>query len=361
MYNQIIDEIYDAAFIPETFEKLLTNLGAIVDCDKAFVFKTDGFEIPCWLANDAAKKVAGRLANEGWMQRNTLGKRVIERQEPRFSVDLDIFTEEELNENPIYTDFLRVEGCGWGTGTMVMGPSSDCVIYSFHRPTEMGPVAPEGVAVLTALRPHLARAAFAASRLQMQQATAVVSALAAIGLPSAAITAQGKLLVANREFEGLVPGILADFRARIRFTSKAADDAFASAIPKLNDIKAGRGSISFPAQAATAGEPPAIIHLVPITGNSRDIFVSSSWLMIAIPISIEHGPDPRVLEGLFDLTLSEARVARAVSLGQSVASIAIKNAVSLETVRSQLKAVMLKTGTHRQSELAALLGLARKI
>ncbi len=189
----------------------------------------------------------------------------------------------------------------------------------------------------------------------------MVSALAAIGLPSAAISSRGSLIVANKEFEGLVPEILADFRARIRFASKAADDAFASAIPRLNDIKTGRGSISFPAQALEPGKPPAIIHLVPITGNSRDIFTASSWLMIAIPISIASSPDPLILEGLFDLTTAEARVARAISTGQSVNAIAMENAVSLETVRSQLKAVMQKTGTHRQSELAALLGLAKEI
>ncbi len=242
-----------------------------------------------------------------------------------------------------------------------MGPSDDCVIYSFHRSTERGPVAPAGVAALTALRPHLARAAFAASRLQMQQAKAAVSALSAIGLPSAAVSNRGKLIVANDEFGRLVPGILSDFRERIRFSSKPADEAFSAAIPKLNDKQFGRGSVSFPAKSTQDGEPSAIVHLVPIAGNSRDVFGSTSWLMIAVPISIQSGPDPRVLEGLFDLTLAEARVARAVALGQSVGSIACSNSVSTETVRSQLKSVLLKTGTHRQSELAALLSLAKEI
>jgi DNA-binding CsgD family transcriptional regulator len=83
--------------------------------------------------------------------------------------------------------------------------------------------------------------------------------------------------------------------------------------------------------------------------------------MVAVPIIIGDSPDPLVLEGLFDLTTAEARVARAISVGQSVNTIAAENSVSLETVRSQLKSVMQKTGTHRQSELAALLGLAKKI
>ena len=92
MHSQIIDQIYDAAFIPEVFSRLLSRLADIAECDKAFIFKTDGNSIPCWIANDAAQQVASRLASEGWMQKNTLGKRVILRREPRFSVDPDIFT-----------------------------------------------------------------------------------------------------------------------------------------------------------------------------------------------------------------------------------------------------------------------------
>jgi DNA-binding CsgD family transcriptional regulator len=62
-----------------------------------------------------------------------------------------------------------------------------------------------------------------------------------------------------------------------------------------------------------------------------------------------------VLQGLFDLTPAEARVARAFGEAQTMEVFAKTVGVSLETVRSQLKSVLAKTGLSRQQELVHLL------
>lgn len=56
----------------------------------------------------------------------------------------------------------------------------------------------------------------------------------------------------------------------------------------------------------------------------------------------------------YALTRSEAIIAREVLDGHAPADIAERTRMSLETVRSYLKRVLAKTGTHRQSELVAL-------
>ena len=56
-------------------------------------------------------------------------------------------------------------------------------------------------------------------------------------------------------------------------------------------------------------------------------------------------------EGVYD----EARVARAIIVGQTVESFSSSLGVSRETVRAQLKSVFAKTGVQRQAELVALL------
>lgn len=63
---------------------------------------------------------------------------------------------------------------------------------------------------------------------------------------------------------------------------------------------------------------------------------------------------PRIL-ALFGLTASEAAVAAAVGAGQSLEDIAAARGVSVQTVRTQLKQIFAKTGTNRQSALAALI------
>ena len=55
------------------------------------------------------------------------------------------------------------------------------------------------------------------------------------------------------------------------------------------------------------------------------------------------------------LTPAELRVAPGISRGESLAEIARTHGISVKTVRTQLKAVFAKTGTHRQAELAAMM------
>ena len=62
----------------------------------------------------------------------------------------------------------------------------------------------------------------------------------------------------------------------------------------------------------------------------------------------------RALAETFDLTPSEARVAEALARGCSAEEIAAARQVSVQTVRSQVKAIYGKTGATRQSELVRL-------
>lgn len=68
--------------------------------------------------------------------------------------------------------------------------------------------------------------------------------------------------------------------------------------------------------------------------------------------------DPGLLQGLFDLTPAEARIAKGIVGGQSLKKVASAHGISGETARSQLKSVLAKTGTHRQSEFVALIAPA---
>jgi DNA-binding CsgD family transcriptional regulator len=69
--------------------------------------------------------------------------------------------------------------------------------------------------------------------------------------------------------------------------------------------------------------------------------------------------DEIVLNSRLRLTPAEARIALGVARGETLAAIAAANGISVQTVRTQLKAIFTKTGVHRQAELAILIiGLA---
>jgi DNA-binding CsgD family transcriptional regulator len=89
---------------------------------------------------------------------------------------------------------------------------------------------------------------------------------------------------------------------------------------------------------------------------ARDIFTDAAGLIVVTPLASPRAPAAAVLEGLFDLTPAEARVASALTGGATIREISRQIGIGEETVRSQLKAVFEKTGTRRQAELVGLLG-----
>jgi DNA-binding CsgD family transcriptional regulator len=61
------------------------------------------------------------------------------------------------------------------------------------------------------------------------------------------------------------------------------------------------------------------------------------------------------LRSRFMLTPAEVQIALGIAEGKTLASIAKVRGVAVSTARGQLKSVFVKTGTHRQAELVALL------
>ena len=61
-----------------------------------------------------------------------------------------------------------------------------------------------------------------------------------------------------------------------------------------------------------------------------------------------------ILIETFGLSAAEARLARRIGRGETLRDIADAERMSVETMRTRLKSVFGKTGTHRQAELALL-------
>jgi DNA-binding CsgD family transcriptional regulator len=77
--------------------------------------------------------------------------------------------------------------------------------------------------------------------------------------------------------------------------------------------------------------------------------------VIAAQVAPRDIPSDAVLQGLFNMTPAEARVTRAVAQRCTIAETARRLELSQETVRSQLKAALAKTGLSRKLDLAVML------
>lgn len=87
----------------------------------------------------------------------------------------------------------------------------------------------------------------------------------------------------------------------------------------------------------------------PLTGAAAMVMVFLTTQNAQMPLS------PAALNAMFDLTPTEARVARHLASGLRPDEIAEEMCVAPTTIAFHLRNVFAKTGTHRQAELVALL------
>lgn len=103
-------------------------------------------------------------------------------------------------------------------------------------------------------------------------------------------------------------------------------------------------------------ERPSIVMAVPIPGNPLVGGRASPRVALLLELATPIQTLPRqLLRQIFRLTPSEVTLTSHLACGLSLAEAAERSQISRETARSHLKAVLRKTGTHRQSELMALL------
>ena len=176
---------------------------------------------------------------------------------------------------------------------------------------------------------------------------AAAETLGLIGIPAAVLGAGGRPLAANGLFEELMRGVAWSRGERIVFADRATDALFVKLLDAPPDAPR-----SIPMRAR--GErPPMIAHLIP--ARTRQVFADACSILVVTQVTPPAAPAAEVLQGLFDLTPAEARVARGIGEGRTVETIAEAFGLSRETVRSQLKAVLGKMGLGRQADLVGML------
>jgi DNA-binding CsgD family transcriptional regulator len=351
-FEPLIDRIYEAGLIPSLWPAVLGELSAAIGGNGGFLFGVrDGYTSAVNSAEyDQLIPVFWR---DGWSERDPNLPRAIALNHAGFVTDYDLLSEEEIATNDVYCNFYRKYGIGYRAGTIIPMPTGDSIAIVMPRHQDHGPVPQQVVDLLDGLRPHLARASLAANRIGFERARAQADALQVLGLPGAVLRGRGKVFAANGLFEALVPSLFQDRIERVTVTDVTADVLLAEALGPQS-LAGGRTVKSIPI-AATADRVPMVLHVVPVRGDARDIFTQATALLVVTPVDRAAVPTAEVLQGLFDLTPAEARVARGI--GQTVTIDALANAtgVNRETVRSQLKAVLSKTGLSRQQELVSLL------
>jgi len=349
----LIDRIYECAFAPELWPGVFDSLAGLVDARGGFLF-TANAQVLNWTASASLWGGMERFVGGDYYSRSSRARRAIAARRAGFVTERDLYTEAEIEADPLYRELMWPAGLGWGAAMVVPAPTGEVLFLSVERERSKGPVESEGVLRLDSLRPHLARAALMAARLRMERARIAAETLAAIGLPALVFDETGKVLAANALIESLSDMLIWRAKDRVRLGDGAADTLFRQAIETLCHGE-GAAPLSFAIRGADASAAK-VAHVIPVRRTARDIFSRCAGVLVISPVTAPRAPPVELIQSLFDLTPAEARVARQLTAGETAEEIAINNGVSLNTVRSQVRGVLEKTGSRRQAEAIALLG-----
>ena len=194
--DPFIDDIYEAAVVPEKWRAILDRLAEMADAEGTLLFAACP-GMPRWISSEAIQHTMEEWIGSKWYLDNPRGRRLVPLEEPRFLTDLDAMTVEEINASDFYTELLRPRGLGWCIGTSIRSPAGDTLVFSIEKAHAKGPVPRTVAEQLDSLRPHLARASLLSGRLGLDRAKSTVTTLEAIGLPAAALTPDGRVVSAE--------------------------------------------------------------------------------------------------------------------------------------------------------------------
>jgi DNA-binding CsgD family transcriptional regulator len=348
--DTLIDQVYEAAMVPDRWPGLLANLGKQFETKGGLIFSAsaDGTR---WLGGGAVVEIMQEFLAAGWMTHNDRPTRVLARNHPGFLTELDIMTEAETRHLPMFAEFLRPKGCFATAGTFIAGLDSDKMIFSIEGFADHQ-AARAAVPALDALRPHLARAVQLASQFKLERMKGHVEALQAIGAAACILSSHGVLKVANQRFETELGHLFYDFEARLTLADRRADEQLVRAVARVrNGVDAGCSIV-----VRCGGGPARVLHIVPVIGQAMDLFINASVLLVLTNPSTPTHFSTELIQQLFDLTPAEAKLTSLVGTrSATLQQIATDNGLSINTVKSQIKSVFEKTGTERQADLVRLL------
>ena len=156
-------------------------------------------------------------------------------------------------------------------------------------------------------------------------------------------------LVRGGDGLALVNGYLSttNFEAHAAF-EKLLDDAALGAVRALESQPSHFLSLS-----RSTGRRPLQLIATPLPETHRQRSRADLLLLVTDPEKPSNFPDD-ALRALYDLTPAETEVANGLLMGYSPEEIGCLRRVSTGTVRQQLKSMLSKTGTSRQSEMVRL-------
>lgn len=366
-----IQRIYEAALSPEHWVGAVASMAMALDSTRGMLLATQP-DAPILSAYSGIEKVhAHGLQREfetrlpEWIRTMPVG--VPTKQSSRIS-------DREFRRTTLYNEVVRKEGGFYAVILPIASSDENQTYFVAARSLGVADYRDDDVSAAAMLAPHLAAALNVRRRLAAAEllAEAAFDALARLQVGTVLLDSKARPLYLNPYADSVIraqDGLVVSHRelsaqsltdaARLRKTIHLAIDA-SSATGSTGTTKSR--SIVLPSStlecyvSRRAPRLPLLLRVVPVFPHDRTDGVCAPASAIVFIFEPERPieVDQHSIARTFALTPREAELVAQLARGNDLAAAAQKMRIRNETARGYLKEAQGKTGTHRQSELVAL-------
>ena len=363
-YDQIISDIYDCAANPDLWPETLNRMRDYIDC--AYVMTSFGDFSPEVTGHRPIFNLKSSTWDQSWFQKLEKHMTTIPNVDILYRngidfpwIQYDHTTEEEVHKTDFYKEWVKPQKLRDCLNILFMDRKLLKGVVSFATPEGRPLLGDRERHFANLISPHFRRAMAINDMVDKGNLALALyrNVLDTLSVAVCVVTTGGRIAFTNAKADALLSdgallcktnGRLAAARAEI--SGPMLDDAIDRGIK--GDESVGISGIGVPLMSI-AGERAAA-YVLPITGNDLRGDMGEGHACVFIAQRGEQQPmSVEILRTVFDLTPTEAKIAYAISLGDSPETIGLAQGTTIDTVRKHLKSIYSKVDVRDKTALAA--------
>lgn len=360
--HALIEQVYDAALDDSLWPSLLPGIAAEFDSSSCALQlrHLESGSIDILGCTDNFRQVSLGDYEAYYAARDVWVSRARALKTTGIVASHDLISDAEFERSEIFNDWCtQLGGLFYVVGAVFPVSHGVLAALGIHRTRPEGPYGEDDKRRASLLLPHLQRALQIRHKLSGPRLGRVsaIEALDRINTAALLLARDARILQATRAADGILNQRdgLCSVSHRLTALDRRTAERLAALVQMAADTAAGRQRHTAPGGALAVVRPgrlPLTILVAPL-GSEHSAASAAAIAFIEDPeqTMLSH----EILRELFGLTPAEATVAVRIGDGRTIEDIAAGLKISLNTARSHLKSIYLKTGTNRQSQLTALL------
>lgn len=359
--DKLLSHLYDAVMAPSGFQMFIEQLREVFDLKAVtmIIRHAETQEIKgLWLSGLTKQWLESYSLD--YARDDMLAQHIMVSPIAHFyASNLDVPNAEHFIKTRFYNEWIVPQGVAYAAGAVVLQEGAWLTLLIVQRAPTQPPFTRNEMDALNQLVPHLQRT------IQMRQRFAelqlgqnfLAGGLDVLAMPTLLFDEFGAVAHYNRSAATLL-----NKQDNLRLDNGHLQAQDKETTRKLSleisiAIRASRGednNLNSVVLLPRTGHLPLMLMIAPLQLSGPAPIHGAALLFVFDP---EAAPSITVdlVRRLFALSEAEAELAVALCCGKTLDDVAQQRGTSINTVKSQLKSIFLKTGTKRQPELVSLL------